>query len=645
MKINFLLTLGFMVLMANAFFAQNPARSGKDFAVFFYVSAYQNGWERLPETKTEAEAIAAELKNSYGFQTEIVPNPTRQQVLDKIAAVNSQSFGKYDQVLFFFSMHGYFQSATQRGFLIPADGKLSDPYGASWISYDDLGSYVALNPCRHVLLALDACYSGGFGVRWKGEPGELPWEQSADCRTNIENALRYDSRLYFSSGSKTQRTPAKSLFASRWLEALRKGSEQDFIRIKDLRYYLSAIEYPHPEGGSFTGMHKEGGDFVFVHKNACSNSFQQTHRDRDGDTFPDTTDECPDEYGTARGCLDTDNDGIPNKDDQCPYEPGIAGRNGCPGPADRDGDEVPDLSDKCPDKKGPTHYQGCPDSDSDLVPDHLDNCPDEQGKPSNNGCPPTDIPDFVFVQGGNFKMPHAVTLSDFYLSRQEVTVREYLEFANVTDSNFPEWMEKGNEYNVQTGKNDYYKKLGKALTNYDHPIVGISWYNAIAYCNWRSEQDNLQKVYTISGKNVTANWKANGYRLPTEAEWEYAARSRGKDEIWAGTSSESNLSQYANASGSGDGYEYTAPGLSFRANSLGLFDMSGNVWEWCWDWYGAYPTSSQNDPRGPDAGSYRVLRGGSWSSMPANLRCANRYGGTPDYRNFYFGFRLARAAR
>ncbi len=283
----------------------------------------------------------------------------------------------------------------------------------------------------------------------------------------------------------------------------------------------------------------------------------------------------------------------------------------------------------------------------------------QEAPSSSSTIPPADM---VFVQGGTFQMGdlfgdgdsdekpvHSVTVNDFYLSNHEVTVEEYLEFSQQNLGHVPEWMEKGSNYNIKTGSNDHYKKLGSALDSDKHPIVGISWNNAIAYCNWKSEQSGLQKVYTINGSTVTANWDANGYRLPTEAEWEYAARSKGKKEKWAGTSTESELSKYSNDSGSDDGYEYTAPVKSFRANDLGLYDMSGNVWEWCWDRFDSgYYANSKNarDPKGASTGSFRVLRGGSWADGPGYCRAAIRLNSWPTIRNSNgFGFRVAFSLR
>ncbi len=265
-------------------------------------------------------------------------------------------------------------------------------------------------------------------------------------------------------------------------------------------------------------------------------------------------------------------------------------------------------------------------------------------------------PDMVFVKGGTFKMGtkkgyddekpvRSVTVSDFYLHKNELTIKEYLEFANATNSRFPEWLEKGSDYNIHTGSDDYYKKLGSTLTNDKYPIVGVSWLDAVAYCNWRSEREGFQKVYTISGSDVTADWNASGYRLPTEAEWEYAARSLGKNEVWAGTSSEINFRAYANSHIYEDGYQYAAPVGSFRANGLGLYDMSGNVYEWCWDRKDTYPSDSQTNPRGPESGYTRVVRGGCWDSLAAHSRCTSRNKAPLDYKGYLIGFRIARSAR
>ena len=163
-----------------------------------------------------------------------------------------------------------------------------------------------------------------------------------------------------------------------------------------------------------------------------------------------------------------------------------------------------------------------------------------------------------------------------------------------------------------------------------------------------------QPVYTIKGKEVTANWNANGYRLPTEAEWEYAARGGGK-KVRFGNGKDVADPKEINFNGEkdykkpyslvGEYRRETVPVDSLNSlNALGLHDMSGNVYEWCWDWYDQkyYAKSPTTNPRGPSAGSFRVLRGGSWFSDPRYVRAAYRNDYTPDNRFYDIGCRLAR---
>jgi len=270
---------------------------------------------------------------------------------------------------------------------------------------------------------------------------------------------------------------------------------------------------------------------------------------------------------------------------------------------------------------------------------------EEKPSAGNETAHPDVSDNFIRITGGVFKMGdpfnegdsdekpvREVTLSDFYLSAYEVTFDEYDAFCTATGSTKPSDSDWGR---------------GK------RPAINVSWNDAVAYCNWLSEQRGLQKVYTINGANVTANWNASGYRLPTEAEWEYAAR-QGGEKVRFGNGKDIADPKEINFDGSAGGKkDYSAVG-EYRSktvpvgslnspNALGLHDMSGNVWEWCWDWYGTYPSTAETNPKGPDSGSSRVIRGGSWFLNPANVRCAYRGLNSPDRRVGNLGFRLARA--
>ena len=157
-----------------------------------------------------------------------------------------------------------------------------------------------------------------------------------------------------------------------------------------------------------------------------------------------------------------------------------------------------------------------------------------------------------------------------------------------------------------------------------------------------SEREELRPCYSGSGTSITCDFLANGYRLPTEAEWEYAARggNRSKGYAYAGSNSAWEVGWYR-----GNTREYGPIPVGQKApNELGLYDMSGNLWEWCWDWYGGYFVSPIDDPIGNTDGSYRVLRGGGWIFPEPGLQSVRRDYSSPAHKASYIGFRLVRTA-
>jgi formylglycine-generating enzyme required for sulfatase activity len=264
---------------------------------------------------------------------------------------------------------------------------------------------------------------------------------------------------------------------------------------------------------------------------------------------------------------------------------------------------------------------------------------------------------FVLVKGGTFQMGdvmgdkegtdeqvHTVTVSDFYLAKHELTFDEFDAFCTATGRDKPS----------DSG-------WGRG----QRPVINVSWYDAVEYCNWRSQQDGRRLAYTIDKSRqdpnnsssydtqkwlVTLNSGANGYRLPTEAEWEYAACEGGKKVRFGNgrdviDPSEINFDASSNYKKSysvvGEYRQKTVPVSDLSANALGLKNMSGNVSEWCWDWYATYPTAAEKNPTGPNEGAYRVLRGGGWFLYPLHCRAAHRDDGTPTFRADDVGFRLA----
>jgi len=325
-----------------------------------------------------------------------------------------------------------------------------------------------------------------------------------------------------------------------------------------------------------------------------------------------------------------------------------------------------------------TFKRGDLDTDGDTVPDCQDLCPgfDDAIDENGNGIPDDcELLGMARIPGGPFEMGdsfgegdaherpvHTVPLSTFYLDKCEVTKGQWDEVRR--------WaLAHGYSFD-NTG-------WGKAA---DHPVHSVSWYDAVKWCNARSEREGLEPCYYTSARqtevyrtgwvdvaNDWVKWEANGYRLPTEAEWEKAARGglASNRFPWGDTVSHGDANYFSywvdgapyysydvsatggyhpdHASGA---HPYTAPVGSFPPNGYGLHDMVGNLWEWCWDWYddGWYGrTEGGNaDCRGPEQGSYRVVRGGCWNHDARLARSAVRNRYYPSFWTFNYGFRCAK---
>ena len=267
------------------------------------------------------------------------------------------------------------------------------------------------------------------------------------------------------------------------------------------------------------------------------------------------------------------------------------------------------------------------------------------------------IPAGAFTMGDSFgegeadeRPTRTVTLSAFYMGQKEVTKAEW---------------DAVKAWAVSHGYTDLRGGAGKAA---EHPVQTVSWWDVIKWCNARSEKEGLTPCYTVSGSimkiGTTApavNWAADGYRLPTEAEWEKAARGglSGKRFPWGDSISHNQANYKSSTTDAYDvsptrGYHptystgtmpYTAPVGSFIASGYGVQDMAGNVHEWCWDWYGTYASGGQTDPHGASSGSGRALRGGGWvyDYGARSARCASRSYSQPGTIYDAIGFRVARS--
>lgn len=244
-------------------------------------------------------------------------------------------------------------------------------------------------------------------------------------------------------------------------------------------------------------------------------------------------------------------------------------------------------------------------------------------------------PEMVYIEGGSFYMgndysgaldekpEHKVTVDDFYISKYEVTFEMYDNFCKATGHELPSDGQHGR------GKN---------------AVINVSWESAVKYCNWLSTRFGFEKVYDIKidsmGMKIEkVNWDADGFRLPTEAEWEYVAKGGSKSQgyAFAGSNEPKEIAWYRENSKA-----TLQPVGTLKPNELGVYDMLGNAYEWCWDFYDEsyYGKKVDQNPRGADKGDRRVYRGGNFESTEEFIRITRRYALNININSGLIGIRL-----
>jgi formylglycine-generating enzyme required for sulfatase activity len=261
--------------------------------------------------------------------------------------------------------------------------------------------------------------------------------------------------------------------------------------------------------------------------------------------------------------------------------------------------------------------------------------------------------EMVQVEGGTFTMgseknPQKVKLDSFLIGKYPVTVGDFRRF--VKSAGYVTVPEKEGGATVKVpGERKPVQKADASWKNpyitqkENHPVVCVSWFDALEYCNWLSEKEGLKKCYTAKDKEVTCDFKADGYRLATDAEWEYAAKggNKSKGYRYSGSDKPDEAGWYnVNAKGS------THPVGEKKANELGVYDMSGNVWEFCWSWPGKYPKKEVlvNPTAPPKTHKNRIMRSGSWATNAGHITCTKVGHWKPEKGSNEIGFRVVRSA-
>ena len=275
-------------------------------------------------------------------------------------------------------------------------------------------------------------------------------------------------------------------------------------------------------------------------------------------------------------------------------------------------------------------------------------------------------PNMVLVKGGSFKMGnsktgkdnkdespvHTVKLSSYYIGTYEVSVKEYRLF--IKDKTVNEFrahihtMPSAPDTTWWQGHPDTekYYTIGKEWWGWQdkNPMQHVNWYDAVAYCNWLSQKHDFEKCYYYSEDvgGILCDYSKNGYRLPTEAEWEYAAKGGSKSQgyKYSGSNSISEVGWYD------ENTLLKSPKNigTKKPNELGIYDMTGNVWEWCNDFYSPsyYKNSPTDNPVFKISTGFRIIRGGSWHYREEYATVTSRDGPKSSYTNYNYGFRLVR---
>jgi formylglycine-generating enzyme required for sulfatase activity len=595
-------------------------RLGKSWAVVIGIDEYEKA-PKLKYAVADAQAVGTALA-ARGFQVASLYNEqaTRAKILGALGDKLVDQVGEQDRVVIFFSGHGETKKAKggrTTGYLVPVGGE-AEALAETAISMSMIRDLSEALPAKHVLFLIDVCYGGIAGTLGKSIP--------AMTESYLREITRERGRQLITAGGPDQRALegpewGHSVFTYYLLEGLEKGladlNEDGIIPASELYAYLDSRVFRaanlkgHQQRPERWDLAAEKGEFVFF----------STAR-----PLPSPP---PGEPSAALSQAEQELKALEAHERQLAEQA-------------RQADEqkkLAELQKQIEEKKKKIEL-------AKAFP-----LPQQTGKEftGKDGAPMVLVPAGEFLMGStegkaDEKPVHRVALEAFYLDKYEVTNKRFQQFAR--DTGYETTAEKegkafgitaSGRYEETSGANWRKPEGGETVfvsNREEHPVVSVSWHDAEAYCRWA------------------------GKRLPTEAEFEYANRGGTQTTYWWGdgdpgsrrvgnVADESLKRQFSGwtiMAGYDDGYVRTAPVGSFEPNPFGLHDTTGNVWEWTADWYGQdyYARSAGRNPTGPTSGQSRVLRGGSWSVTPQNLRSAYRFDYEPAVRSYGLGFRCAK---
>ena len=594
------------------------------------ISKYTNGFRNLPGVKQDIEAVQKVLEK-HGFHVVVVENPGAHE-LDEAIRVFIDMYGQApeNRLLIYFCGHGHTEKLAygeEMGYIVPADAAPpqvdKDSFFSKAMTMEMVEIYAKRIQSKHALFLFDSCFSGSIFGATRAVPEIISYKTALPVRQ------------FITSGSANETVPDSSLFCKQFILALDGGADADkdsYVTGTELGEFLQVTVtnyskgYQHPQYGKIRNRHLDKGDFVFSTRagttqdedaQAAAEDREQEAREREHliaqahDTYGALAqrEEEPavsdievkrrlkewDEYINKYGATNYQLAKAREKRDQ--YKMWRPSTPTEPGPVTKP--EVPVVP-----PKPPVPPVALAKLDGDCVLD------------LGNGVrlEMLWIPGGAFTMGSSdgdaFEKPaHAVELAGFWLGKYEVTKGQWEAVMGA-----PPW--RGKDY---------------VLEDPESPAVHVSWADAQAFVS-----------------KLNARW-TGGFCLPTEAQWEYACRA-GSTAAYCFGDDVTQLPDYAYLHDSKDpeaSMRYAQVVGLKKANDWGLYDMHGNVWEWCADWYDEtyYSKSPRTGPPGPRTGSARVLRGGSWNGIPWYCRSSYRFGSyDPASRVPGVGFRICRVS-
>jgi formylglycine-generating enzyme required for sulfatase activity len=605
-------------------------------------SDYTGGWPKLPGVEKDI-ILVKEALEAKGFNVVLVRNPDGQELENAFERfIDKYGYKSNNRLLFYFAGHGHTikpqYGGEALGYIVPVEAP--NPYDdlkkfrRVSMSMQRIEEYALSIDAKHALFIFDSCFSGSLFALSRAVPEHISYKTAKPVR------------LFITSGSADEKVPDTSIFRQQFITALggegdlngdgyMTGAELSDFVFKNVVNYSKGAQ--HPQYGKIRNPNLDKGDFVF--RMAQLESMERGKNFSSSDqvksvTVQPVTEKTPKRYAEEILLLEKDLVTMDEKiatmkkdlsTTKLGYNDGLAAVLTLVEEKEQQQQRLDELRKKWQQavENDITVYEKIVHSSSghdlketawkQLVVNYPDAANLATGSVDElkmllfkKWVEPTTGMEFVWIEGGCFQMGdtfgegdndekpvHEVCVGSFGMSKHELSQGQWQKIMGNNPSKFT----KGNNY----------------------PVEQVSWFDTL---------DFIRKFNSQTGKS---------FRLPTEAEWEYAACSGGKKEKYAGGSDINRLGWHE-----GNSADSTHPVGTKEPNGLGLYDMSGNVWEWCSDWYDKdyYQNSLRNNPRGPSSGSFHVIRDGCWNCSPWLARCSNRDGFRPSNQLDNLGFRL-----